>query len=438
MPLNVALTGNVAAGKSSVTERFARWGATVIDADAIVRQLQAPGGLLLDRIKDTFGAAVVRPDGSLDRAALRGRIVRDAAAREQLNRIVHPAVALRREELMREAADRGDAVVVNDIPLLFEVMDPTAFDMVVLVDAPAEVRRRRLIETRGIPPADTEQLMAAQLPADAKRHQSDAVIDNDLDLEALERRAWMVWQDIRRRAARHLCPGGASRRLLAVFAHPDDEALAAGGTLARYADAQVTIQLICATAGEAASGTTLTRAEIGARRIEDLHRSAAFLGIDRVEVLELPDGALVPDDPASIEVVGERVRFFRPDTIITFGPDGITRHSDHVAVHAWMVRARAAHAPRAELLGVGYPDSLAGRGPPEVVYRPARDLSVRIDVRPWADRKRAAIAAHATVPYPLATTPGAAETLFEYEWFAPDGRVTIARTELFPDARERA
>lgn len=438
VPLNVALTGNVAAGKTAVTERFANWGATVIDADAIVRQLQAPGSPVLDRIAAAFGSAVLRPDGTLDRGVLRHRILHDDHARERLNRIVHPAVALRRNELMREAAERGDAIVVNDIPLLFEVMDPSAFDMVLLVDAPTEIRRRRLMETRNLTPADADRLIAAQRPAETKRARSDAVIENDRDLDALERRAWTVWQDIRRRAARHLCPNGASRKLLAVFAHPDDEALAVGGTLARYADAQVTIQLLCATAGEAATGTTLSAAEIGARRVEDLHRSAAVLGVAHVDVLGWRDGTLRDDDDAGADAVGEHIRTFRPDAIITFGPEGITRHADHVAVHAWTVRARAAHAPSAECLFVGYPDWLAGRAPAEIVCRPASDLTVRIDIRPWADRKRAAIAAHGTVPYRGAVTSGATESLLEHEWFASAGTPSDTRTELFRDPSERA
>src|SRR5437763_1418644 len=133
--LNVALTGNIAAGKSTVVDLFRRWGATIIDADELARQAQAPGGAVLAAIAQRFGADVLAADGSLDRAALRGKVMGDQAALDALNAIVHPAVRRRRDELVREAAERGDVLIVNDIPLLFEVLDPAQFDAVVLVDA---------------------------------------------------------------------------------------------------------------------------------------------------------------------------------------------------------------------------------------------------------------------------------------------------------------
>src|ERR1051325_6236179 len=129
--LNVALTGNIAAGKSTVVDLFRRWGATIIDADELARHAQAPGGVVLAAIAQRFGADVLAPDGSLDRAALRGKVMGDQAALDALNSIVHPAVRRRRDELVREAAERGDVLVVNDIPLLFEVLDPAQFDAVV-------------------------------------------------------------------------------------------------------------------------------------------------------------------------------------------------------------------------------------------------------------------------------------------------------------------
>jgi dephospho-CoA kinase len=198
--LNVALTGNIAAGKSAVAELFRRWGATVLDADAIVREVQAPGGPVLRRIADRFGDAVVRPDGSLDRAGLRRIVMADAGAREALERIVHPAVYARRAELAAEAEVRGDRIVVSDIPLLFESGDPEAFDAVVLVDAAETVRQRRLVEHRGLSESEAREMIRAQLPASAKRARSDFVIDNDGDLASLERAASEVWRALLARA----------------------------------------------------------------------------------------------------------------------------------------------------------------------------------------------------------------------------------------------
>jgi dephospho-CoA kinase len=198
--LNVALTGNIAAGKSAVAELFRRWGATVIDADALVREVQAPGGPVLARIAERFGADMLLADGSLDRARLRRQVMNDAHAREALNRIVHPAVQDRRAALLRAAAARGDRIVVSDIPLLFETLDPADFDAVVLVDAPEEVRLRRLMRDRDLPEDEARRMIAAQLPAADKRARSDFVIDNDGDRDALREAAASVWHALSSRA----------------------------------------------------------------------------------------------------------------------------------------------------------------------------------------------------------------------------------------------
>lgn len=200
--LNVALTGNIASGKSTVANWFADWGATVIDADQLVLEIQRAGSPALGAIARRFGADVIRPDGELDRALLRRRVFGDQAALRDLNAIVHPEVRRRRDALVAEAAARGDSVVVSDIPLLFEVMDPAAFDLVVLVDAPADVRRARLLSQRGLSPDEADRWLASQLPAEAKRARSDIVLDNAGSLEDLRRAAQEAWRTIRARAAR--------------------------------------------------------------------------------------------------------------------------------------------------------------------------------------------------------------------------------------------
>jgi dephospho-CoA kinase len=198
--LSVALTGNIGAGKTTVAQLFERWGATVIDADQLVREVQAPGQPAFQRIVDRFGQSVIRVDGTLDRAALRTKVLADPSALADLNRIVHPEVHRRHLKLLEEARARGDTIVVSDIPLLFEADDPTAFDAVVLVDAPDAVRRARLVNARGLPSAEAEQMMQAQMPAAAKRERSDYIIDNDGDLRSLERAAALVWQSLINRA----------------------------------------------------------------------------------------------------------------------------------------------------------------------------------------------------------------------------------------------
>jgi len=199
--LNVALTGNIAAGKSTVVDLFRRWGATIVDADALAREAQAPGTDVLAAIAGRFGADVLASDGSLDRAALRAKVMGDDEALSALNAIVHPAVQQRRLELQRAARERGDAIVVNDIPLLFEVLDPAQFDAIVLVDAPVAVRRTRLRALRGLSNQDADRMIAAQMSAERKRAQSHHVIDNAGTLAALEERARAVFDVLRQRAA---------------------------------------------------------------------------------------------------------------------------------------------------------------------------------------------------------------------------------------------
>ncbi len=196
----IALTGNAAAGKSTVAAFLRGWGVTVIDADAIVRELQAPGAPLLRAIVRRFGQGVLRPDGTLDRPRLRALVLGEPAKRLALEALVHPAVAERREQLEAEAEARGIGTVVHDIPLLFEAMDPGAFDAVLLVDAPEPLRRARLAE-RGLSPHEVEQLLAAQRPPEEKRAwrggPRDApalLIENDADLATLEARSRAAWE----------------------------------------------------------------------------------------------------------------------------------------------------------------------------------------------------------------------------------------------------
>ncbi|HEU5303828.1 MAG TPA: dephospho-CoA kinase [Gemmatimonadales bacterium] len=198
--LSIALTGNIGAGKTTVAEFFRRWGATIIDADQLARETQRPGQPVLQEIANRFGADVLAPDGSLDRTALRARVLADPRALTELNRIVHPEVRRRRLELLAQARARGDRIVVSDIPLLFEADDPRSFDAVVLVDAPEEVRRARLLASRSLSVEDADRMMASQLSAATKRSRCDYVIDNDGDLATLERAAADVWRALIARA----------------------------------------------------------------------------------------------------------------------------------------------------------------------------------------------------------------------------------------------
>ena len=193
-PLSVALTGNIASGKSTVLGFFRDWGAFTTDADAMVRKLQQPGTPVFNAIVARFGPAVVAPDGSLARDRLRAIVFADPSSRADLEAIVHPAVRERRTALERDAERQGAPIAVHDIPLLFESADPAEFDRVVLVDAPESRRRTWLIERRGLDPAEVDRMIAAQVPSRSKRGRSHYIIENDADLETLEQRTRTVWE----------------------------------------------------------------------------------------------------------------------------------------------------------------------------------------------------------------------------------------------------
>ena len=199
--LIVGLTGNIAAGKSSVARLFADWGAVVTDADQLVHDLQRPDTPIFEALVARFGDVIVSGEGTLDREALRGIVLHDADALHDLNRLIHPAVAARREVLEAAARRDGAKVIVHDIPLLFEATDPSTFDLIVLVDAPPRVRRARLERDRNISREEADGLLAWQQPSDLKREASDIIIENDGDHATLERRAREAWNQILEAAA---------------------------------------------------------------------------------------------------------------------------------------------------------------------------------------------------------------------------------------------
>jgi len=243
--LNVALTGNIASGKSTVVDLFRKWGATIIDADSLAREAQAPGSAVLAAIAKRFGADVLASDGTLDRAGLRAKVMGDDAALGALNAIVHPAVQQRRLELQRAAGERGDAIVINDIPLLFEVLDPAQFDTIVLVDAPPAVRRARLRALRGLSNQDADRMIAAQMPAERKRAQSAHVIDNTGTVAELEQQAQRVFADLRKRAARtgvHTEAPGQALLLCTLDAKDTASAPALHAIERRYTDARMRVE----------------------------------------------------------------------------------------------------------------------------------------------------------------------------------------------------
>lgn len=194
MPL-VALTGGIASGKSTIADRLASRGAVVVDADAVVRELQQPGMPVLLAIADAFGEGMLLADGSLDRAALGAVVFADDEARQRLNAIVHPAVAAESARRFREALERDPrTVVVYDVPLLVEARADDPWDLVVVAHAPADVREARLIAHRGMDAASARARIDAQVSDEERLRLSDVVIDTSGTIDDTLRRADALWE----------------------------------------------------------------------------------------------------------------------------------------------------------------------------------------------------------------------------------------------------
>jgi dephospho-CoA kinase len=192
--LRVGLTGGIGSGKSAVAELLAGRGAVIIDADAIARELVAVGGDVLPLLIAEFGVGILKADASLDRAALAARVFNSAPDLARLNAIMHPRIAAQTAEL--QAAVDPDAVVVYDMPLLVENRLTDDWDVVVVVDAPDDVRLARLTAARGLGESDVRNRMAVQATRAERLAVADIVIDNSRDLAALRRAVDRVWADL--------------------------------------------------------------------------------------------------------------------------------------------------------------------------------------------------------------------------------------------------
>ncbi len=188
----IGLTGGIGAGKSAVAERLARRGAVVIDADQIVRELQAPGQPVLAAIVDRFGPAVLARDGTLDRGSLASIVFADGRSRRDLEAIVHPAVRAEIARRLDEARDM-DAVIVLDIPLLVEAAGAYPVDAVVVVDAPESVVMDRLV-ARGLSENDARARMEAQLSRSARVEAADRVLVNEGSMADLDAAVESLWR----------------------------------------------------------------------------------------------------------------------------------------------------------------------------------------------------------------------------------------------------
>ena len=193
----VGLTGGIGSGKSAVSRLLRSYGAVVVDADLIAREVVDLGTPGLAAVVQAFGPQVLQPDGGLDRPAL-GRVVfADPQALARLNALTHPRIAERTAELFREAAAAGAQVLVHDVALLVEQGLAGRYDAVVVVAASRVTQLDRLVRLRGMAEDEARARIAAQAPLEDKLAVATHVIHNDGPLEELEPQVERVWTALR-------------------------------------------------------------------------------------------------------------------------------------------------------------------------------------------------------------------------------------------------
>lgn len=198
--LKVGLTGGIGSGKSAVSAELAAHGAVVIDADAIAREVVEPGTPGLAKVVAEFGEQILTEDGRLDRPKLGELVFADESKLARLNAIVHPLVGERSGQLMEQALADNAEIVVYDVPLLVENGLGPLYDVVVVVDAPDELRVERVAANRGMPREQVWARIRAQVDRDTRLAAADLVVDNSGDREDLRARVADLWTELRNRA----------------------------------------------------------------------------------------------------------------------------------------------------------------------------------------------------------------------------------------------
>ena len=179
--LKLGLTGSIGMGKTETAKMFVRLGIPMFDADAAVHALYEAGGAAVGPVGKEFPGVVV--DGAIDRQLLGQRVLSDPDAIARLEAIVHPLVGTARQQFLRGAADKGADMVLLDIPLLFETGGEDSVDKILVVSAPADVQRRRVLARDGMTPEKFDAILAKQMPDEEKRRRADFVVMTDKGLD---------------------------------------------------------------------------------------------------------------------------------------------------------------------------------------------------------------------------------------------------------------
>jgi len=199
--LQAGLTGGIATGKSTVSRLFVECGARLIDADMLAREVVAPGRPALQRIVESFGREMLRPDGTLDRDRLGKAVFSDSARLARLNAIVHPSVAIEQERCCKEIATKEPhAVIVYDAALLIEAGAHKRMDKIIVVTADEQTQLARLKARDRLPAEEAKKRVAAQMPLADKVKLADYVIDGTLPIEQLCKEVRRIYDDLKRQA----------------------------------------------------------------------------------------------------------------------------------------------------------------------------------------------------------------------------------------------
>jgi dephospho-CoA kinase len=196
----VGLTGGIGSGKSTVARMLAERGAAVVDADALAREVVAPGEPALEAIRQRFGDGVIAPDGTLDRKALGAIVFADGDARRDLEAITHPRIAERAQERLEAHRKAGAKVVVYEAALIVEKRLYTWMDGLIVVAASPETQIRRVMDRDGVSESEARRRLDAQLPLSEKVAVADWVVDNDGPLEETAREVDRIWETLRNAA----------------------------------------------------------------------------------------------------------------------------------------------------------------------------------------------------------------------------------------------
>jgi dephospho-CoA kinase len=205
-PVRIGLTGGIGSGKTLVARRLRDLGAAIVDADAIAREIVAPGWPAYEGIVEAFGPSVLRADGTIDRHALGARIFADAEARRTLNALTHPHIRRRMaEEAARLSSMPEVDVIVFDIPLLLETTDGRELDLdgIVVVDAAEDVRVARLVARDALTELEAHRRLGAQMALRDKAARADWVIDNNGSPEQTCKQVEALWKVLQARGRSH-------------------------------------------------------------------------------------------------------------------------------------------------------------------------------------------------------------------------------------------